>query len=139
LYEIQSEGQAIEGKFDVIHVSTVASIIQKWWKFQFMKYDRCKTCISQRGLLNIRILIDLQKKGCSSAIIVCGYRMDNGDASPAEAKDFFSNLCHLTSSEIHPASYPMGNGGPSPGIKRGLGMTLATHPHLVQWSRMSRS
>jgi hypothetical protein len=62
LYEIQSEGQALEGEFDVILVSTVASIIQKWWKFKCMKYDRCKTCISQRGLLNIRILIDLQKK-----------------------------------------------------------------------------
>jgi hypothetical protein len=46
--------------------------------------------------------------------------MDNGDPSPAEAKDFFSNLCHLTSSVIHPASYPMGTGGPSPGGKARL-------------------
>jgi hypothetical protein len=29
------------------------------------------------------------------------------------------------------ASYPMGNGGLFPGVKRGRGVTLTTHTHLV--------
>jgi hypothetical protein len=51
-----------------------------------------------------------------------------GVRSPAEPKDFFSNLCVKTSSEAHLASYPVGTGGPFPGVKRGCGMTLTTHP-----------
>jgi hypothetical protein len=57
----------------------------------------------------------------------------------AEAKDFSSNLCVQTSSEAHPASCTMGTGCSLPGVKRGLGVTLTTHPHLVPRSRMSRS
>jgi hypothetical protein len=33
----------------------------------------------------------------------------------------------------------MGTGGPFPEVKRGRGVTLTTHPHLVQSSIMSRS
>jgi hypothetical protein len=33
----------------------------------------------------------------------------------------------------------MGTGGPFPGAKRGWGVTLTTHPHLVPRSRMNRS
>jgi hypothetical protein len=44
-----------------------------------------------------------------------------------------------TSSGAHPASYKMGTGGPFPRAKRGRGVTLTTHPHLVSRSRMSRS
>jgi hypothetical protein len=55
-------------------------------------------------------------------------------------KDFSCNLCVQTSSGAHPASCTVGNGGSSPpGIKRGRGVTLTTHPHLVPRSRMSRS
>jgi hypothetical protein len=35
----------------------------------------------------------------------------NGVRLPAEAKDFSSSLCVQTSSEAHPASYPMGYRG----------------------------
>jgi hypothetical protein len=59
--------------------------------------------------------------------------------SPAEAKDSSCSLCVQTGSEAHPASCTMGTGGPSPGLKRGRGVTLTTHPHLVPRSRMSRS
>jgi hypothetical protein len=59
--------------------------------------------------------------------------------SPTEAKDFFSSLCVQTSSEAHPASSPMGTGGPFLGVKRGRGVMLTTHPNLVMRSRMSRS
>jgi hypothetical protein len=37
--------------------------------------------------------------------------------SPAEAKDFSSNLCVQTGSGVHPASCTLGTGGPFPGGK----------------------
>jgi hypothetical protein len=40
-----------------------------------------------------------------------------GFPSPAEALDFSSSPCVQTSSGVHPASYPMGTGGPFPGGK----------------------
>jgi hypothetical protein len=62
-----------------------------------------------------------------------------GVRSPAGAKDFSCSLCVQTCSGAHPASCTMGTGGPSPGAKRGRGVTLTTHPDLVPRSRMSRS
>jgi hypothetical protein len=53
----------------------------------------------------------------SSVIIVSDYGLDDqaiGVQSPAEAKDFSSNLCVQTSSEAYPASCKM---GPFPGGK----------------------
>jgi hypothetical protein len=51
-----------------------------------------------------------------------------------------SSLCVQTSSGAHPASYPMSTaGGPFPGVKHGLGVTLTAHPHLVLRSRISKS
>jgi hypothetical protein len=80
----------------------------------------------------------------SSGSIVSGYELDDRAIdvrSPAEARDFSSTLSVQTGSRVHPASCPMGTGGPFPGLKRGLGVTLTTHPHLVprSRSRMSRS
>jgi hypothetical protein len=49
---------------------------------------------------------------------VSHYGLDDraiGVRSLAEAKDFSSSLCVQTSSEAHPASCPMGTGGPFPG------------------------
>jgi hypothetical protein len=55
-------------------------------------------------------------------------------------KDFSSSLCVQTGSEAHPTSYTLRTGGPfHGGVKRGRGVTLTTHPHLVPRSRMSRS
>jgi hypothetical protein len=62
----------------------------------------------------------------------------SGVRSPAEAK-IVPPACVQTSIEAHPASYPMGTVGFSPGVKRGRGVTLTTHPHLLPRSRMSRS
>jgi hypothetical protein len=59
--------------------------------------------------------------------------------SPAGAKDFSFSLCVQTGSGAHPASCTMGTGVLSPGVKRRRGVMLATHPHLVPRSRMSRS
>jgi hypothetical protein len=52
--------------------------------------------------------------------LVSGYGLDDrviGVRSPAEAKDFSSSLCVQTGSGTHPASCPMGTGGPFPGGK----------------------
>jgi hypothetical protein len=78
----------------------------------------------------------------SSGSIVSDYELDNraiGVRSQAGAKDFSSNLCVQTGSGAHPASCTMGTGGPFPGVKRGRGVMLTTHPHLVPRSWMSRS
>jgi hypothetical protein len=55
-----------------------------------------------------------------------------GVRSPTEAKNFFSILCVQTSSEVHPASYSMGAGGPFPGVKRDRSVTLTTHSHFCR-------
>jgi hypothetical protein len=62
-----------------------------------------------------------------------------GVRSPTEAEDFSSSLCVQTGSGAHPVSYPMGTGVLSQGVKRGRGVMLTTHPHLVLRLSMSRS
>jgi hypothetical protein len=78
----------------------------------------------------------------SSVNIVSGYGLDDRALevrSPAEVRNFSSNLCIQTVSGAHPASCTMRTGVLSPGLKRGRGVTLTTHPHLVPKSWMSRS
>jgi hypothetical protein len=58
--------------------------------------------------------------------------LTTGFRYPAEAKKFSSSLCVQTSSEVHPASYPTGTGGPFPGVKSGLGVMLTTHPSIAE-------
>jgi hypothetical protein len=80
----------------------------------------------------------MQSRG-SSGSIVSDYGLDDraiGIRSPAGEKDFSCILCVQTGSEAHVQWVP---GVLSPGVKRGRGMTLTTHPHLVPWSWMSRS
>jgi hypothetical protein len=87
------------------------------------------------------VFADGRSRG-SSVSIVSDYGLDDraiGVRSPEGTKNFSSNLCVQTGSETHPASCTMGTGGPFPGAKRGRGVTLTTHPHLVPRSRMSRS
>jgi hypothetical protein len=74
---------------------------------------------------------DLYGTGGSSVTIVSDYGLDDraiGVRSPVGVKDFSFNLCVRTCCGAHPASCTMGNGGPSPGAKRGQGVTLTTHP-----------
>jgi hypothetical protein len=40
----------------------------------------------------------------------------------------YSTLCVQTGSGVHPASCPMGTGGPFPGAKARQGRGLTTHP-----------
>jgi hypothetical protein len=71
--------------------------------------------------------------------MVSDYRLDNWVRSPAEAKDFSSNLCVQTSSEAHLASYPVGTGGLFMEVKLSLCVMLTTHHILAPKSKMSKS
>jgi hypothetical protein len=54
-------------------------------------------------------------KQCSSVSIVSDYRLDNQGSIPCRDKGFVSSSLYVeTSSEVHPASYPTGTGGPFP-------------------------
>jgi hypothetical protein len=78
----------------------------------------------------------------TSVSIVSDYGLDDraiGVRFLAGAKDSSSNLSVQNGSEAHLASSTMGAVGPFPGAKRGRGVTLTAHPHLVPRSRMSRS
>jgi hypothetical protein len=60
----------------------------------------------------------------SSGSIVSDYGLDDlviGVRSPAGAEDFSSIFCVQTGSGAHPASCPMGTGGPFPGGKSAAG------------------
>jgi hypothetical protein len=48
-------------------------------------------------------------------------------------------LCFQTGSGAHPASCTVGTGGSFPGVKRGRGVMLTTHPLLVPRLKKSRS
>jgi hypothetical protein len=52
----------------------------------------------------------------SSGSIMSDYGLDDPGSIPG-AKDFSSILCVQTDSGVHPASSPMGTGGPFPGGK----------------------
>jgi hypothetical protein len=54
-------------------------------------------------------------------------------------EDFSYNLCVQTCSKAHPASSPMGTGGPFTGGKARQGRDVDHSPHLVPRSWMSRS
>jgi hypothetical protein len=88
------------------------------------------------------VVCDYRASRGSSVSIVSDYGLDDRPIevrSPAGAKDFSSNLCVQIGSEAHPASCTMGTGVLSPGVKRGRGVTLTAHPHLMPRSRMSWS
>jgi hypothetical protein len=71
-----------------------------------------------------------------------GYGLDDRALevrSLGEARDFSSNLCVQTGFGAHPVSCTMGTGVLSAGVKRGRGLLLTAHPHLVPRSWMSRS
>jgi hypothetical protein len=62
---------------------------------------------------------------------VFDYRLDDqatGVRSPGEITGFSSSLFVQTSSEAYLASYPVGSGALSSGVKRRRVVTLTTHP-----------
>jgi hypothetical protein len=77
--------------------------------------------------------MDSPGAGVSSGSILSNYGLDDraiGVRSLAGAKDFSSILCVQTGSGAHPASCPVGTGGPFP---RGKARPRrdTTHPRLV--------
>jgi hypothetical protein len=80
----------------------------------------------------------------SSDSTVSGYGLDERRSrfdTRQRRKDFSYSLCVQTGSGVPPTQPPVQwvPGVLSPGLKRGWGMTLTTHPHLVQKSTMGRS
>jgi hypothetical protein len=66
----------------------------------------------------------------TSVSIVTDYRLDDRGSIPDRGKkDFSSSLCVQTSSEAHPASYPIGIGCLFPGGKARPGRDVS---HLPQ-------
>jgi hypothetical protein len=68
---------------------------------------------------NLRTRTKSPSRG-SSGSIVSDYGLDDRVVevrSPTGAEDFSSSPCVQTGSGAHPASYPMGTGGPFPGGK----------------------
>jgi hypothetical protein len=81
------------------------------------------------------------------ALPVCGVKQRNGFTicrlttrvrSRQRQRVLLLLFCIQTSSEAHPASYPVGTGVLSWGIQRYRGVTLTTHPLLVPRPRMNR-
>jgi hypothetical protein len=55
--------------------------------------------------------------GVAQSVVCLTTDWTNGVRSPTEAEDFSSSLCVQIGSGAHPASCPMGTGGPFPGGK----------------------
>jgi hypothetical protein len=77
------------------------------------------------------LLTDINRSRSSSVSIVSGYGLDDqsiGVRSPAGARDFSCSLC--VQRALGPTQPPVQwvPGVLSPGIKRGRGVTLTTHP-----------
>jgi hypothetical protein len=70
----------------------------------------------------------MHRKWGSSVSIVSDYKMYDQGSIPGRGKGFSSSLCVQTGSEAHPASCPVGIGGPFSGVKCGRNVTLTTHP-----------
>jgi hypothetical protein len=60
--------------------------------------------------------------------IAIDYGLDDRGSIPTEAEDCSSSLCVQTGSEAHPAPVQWVTGVLSPGVKRGWGVMLTTHP-----------
>jgi hypothetical protein len=92
-------------------------------------------CLNDTACIN-----SLVSRG-SSVSIVPGYGLDDLaiEVRSLAEKGFSSILCVQTGSAAHPVPCTVDTGSLSLEQKRGRGVTLTTHPHLVPRSRMSRS
>jgi hypothetical protein len=111
-------------------------------RYNFASEHRHKiSTINSTAYKYARNTIRYQEPG-SSVNIVSDYGLDDRAIevrSPAEAKGFSCSLSVQTSSGTHPGSCTMAPGVLTPGVNRGRGVTLTTHPHLLPRSRMNRS
>jgi hypothetical protein len=67
------------------------------------------------------------------------YRLDDRGSITGRGNGLFPLASAQTSFEAHPVSYPIGTGGPFPGVKSGRVVMLITQAHLLPRRRMSRS
>jgi hypothetical protein len=70
----------------------------------------------------------LEEVGVAQSVRSLTTDLATGVWSPAQAKDFSSGRCVQTGPGSHPASCPMGTGGPFPGDKARPGRDADTHP-----------
>jgi hypothetical protein len=106
-------------------------------------YWTCNRSLRKRHVwINFSIWRLSRGAGLAQASIVSDYGLDDraiGVRSPAEAKDF--PLASVSRPALGPTQPPV-QWIPvvlSPGAKRGRGVMLTTHPHLVPRSWISRS
>jgi hypothetical protein len=94
----------------------VSASVETGQMFGFLRFAFACYCIYDSPLeLRSRV---------SSGSIVSDYGLDDraiGVRFPAGAKDLSFSLCVHTGSGAHPASCPMGTGGPFPGGKSAAG------------------
>jgi hypothetical protein len=71
---------------------------------------------------------------------VSGYGLDDRGSIPGRGERIF-HLSSVSRPALGPTQPPVQlvPGVISPGLKRSRGVTITTHPHLLQRSRMSRS
>jgi hypothetical protein len=107
------EGKAVFGRHDI-----VKHRVHRAWEVVETPCnnltDLCSTACSRPSFLL------LSGSRGSSVSIVSDYELDDWAIevrSPAEAKNFSSNLCVQTGSGAHPVSCTMGIGFPFPGAK----------------------
>jgi hypothetical protein len=114
-------------------------IILTCFKFNNQRQVLITSCV-HKSLYTMQIWIKkLYFRSQYSVCLRAGRLGDRGSIPGRGERIFPSSLCVQTCSEAHPAFCTMGTGGPFPGVRRGPGVTLTTHPHLVPRSRMSRS
>jgi hypothetical protein len=109
------------------------NITKKWLYYELRINDR-------QIYWEIHPSIHTKRNRVSTVSIVSDYGLDDraiGVRSPSGENNFSFSLYIHIGSETHPAFCTMGTGSPFPGAKRGWGVTLTTHPHLVPRSKTS--
>jgi hypothetical protein len=73
--------------------------------------------------------------------LATGWKTERSRFDPRQRQRVFFPLASVSRSALGPTQPPVqwASGVLSPAVKRGRGVTLTTHPHLVPRSRMSRS
>jgi hypothetical protein len=81
----------------------------------------------KRNYVYVTVLCGEPGSSVSSVWLRAGRPRDRGSI-PGRGERIFPSACVQTGSGAHPASCIMGTGVISPGLKRGRGVTLTSHP-----------
>jgi hypothetical protein len=116
------------------YIPTIFCLLLQSANYSDSSVRQSQLCVLYRNgviLATFDVLYTSVHSRVSSGSIVSDYGLDNraiGVRSPAEAKDFSSNLCVQTGSGAHPASCTMGTGSPLPGAKARPGRDTVHSP-----------